>query len=85
MPISIPPIASGIALLLLFTTNPVERFVTKLRIDPCTKEVLQYNLKKIHKYMNITTIHVTHDFNEALYLADRIAVMSNGRILQKGL
>lgn len=34
MPISIPPIASEIALLLLFTTNPVERFVTKLRIDP---------------------------------------------------
>lgn len=34
MPISIPPIASGIALLLLFTTKPIENIVTKLGIDP---------------------------------------------------
>ncbi|WP_252250433.1 ABC transporter permease [Clostridium sp. ZBS13] len=34
MPISIPPIASGIALLLLFTTKPIESIVTKLGIDP---------------------------------------------------
>lgn len=53
-------------------------------LDPCTKEVFQYNLKKIHKKLNTTTIHVTHDFNEALYLADRIAVMENGEIHQIG-
>lgn len=34
VPISIPPIASGIALLLLFTTKPIEDIVCKLGIDP---------------------------------------------------
>ncbi|GAA0075700.1 ATP-binding cassette domain-containing protein [Clostridium sp. CTA-5] len=53
-------------------------------LDPCTKEVFQQNLKKLHKNLNTTTIHVTHDFNEALYLADRIAVMNNGEIHQIG-
>ncbi|MBW6410116.1 ABC transporter ATP-binding protein [Clostridium weizhouense] len=53
-------------------------------LDPCTKEVFQQNLKTLHKNLNTTTIHVTHDFNEALYLADRIAVMNNGEIHQIG-
>ena len=53
-------------------------------LDPCTKEIFQQNLKKMHKNLNTTTIHVTHDFNEALYLADRIAVMNNGKILEIG-
>lgn len=34
MPISIPPIASGIALLLLFSTKPIENIITQLGIDP---------------------------------------------------
>lgn len=53
-------------------------------LDPRTKEAFQHNLKKIHKNLKTTTIHVTHDFNEALYLADRIAVMGNGKIHEIG-
>lgn len=53
-------------------------------LDPHTKEVFQHNLKSLHKKLKTTTIHITHDFNEALYLADRIAVMRNGEIQQIG-
>lgn len=53
-------------------------------LDPNTKREFQINLKKIHKKLNTTTIHVTHDFNEALYLADRIAVINNGQICEIG-
>lgn len=53
-------------------------------LDPCTKEIFQCNLKKYHKKIKTTTIHVTHDFNEAKYLADKIAVIGNGKIYQIG-
>ena len=53
-------------------------------LDPQTKNVFKKELKKIHKLLNTTTIHITHDFTEALYLADRIAVMQDGKILQVG-
>lgn len=53
-------------------------------LDPNTKREFQVNLKKIHKKLHTTTVHVTHDFDEAFYLADRIAVMNNGVICQIG-
>ncbi|MVX63408.1 ATP-binding cassette domain-containing protein [Clostridium chromiireducens] len=53
-------------------------------LDPNTKREFQINLKKIHKKLHTTTIHVTHDFNEALYLADRIAIINKGRICEIG-
>lgn len=53
-------------------------------LDPRTKEIFQYNLKKIHKKLKTTTIHITHDFNEAVYLADRIAIMKDGEICEIG-
>ncbi|RCW82538.1 molybdate/tungstate transport system ATP-binding protein [Halanaerobium sp. DL-01] len=53
-------------------------------VDPVTGEKLINELKKIHNKLGTTTIHVTHDFVEALALADRIAVMNNGKIEQKG-
>jgi len=53
-------------------------------LDPRTREVLQLELKKLHGRIRTTTIHVTHDFEEAMRLADRIAVMSGGRIMQTG-
>ncbi|MGM0379060.1 MAG: tungstate ABC transporter ATP-binding protein WtpC [Bacillota bacterium] len=53
-------------------------------LDPNTKQRLQKDLKRIHKELNTTTIHVTHDFNEALLLADKIAIMNNGKIMQIG-
>lgn len=53
-------------------------------LDPNTKQRLQRDLKKIHRKLNTTTIHVTHDFNEALFLADKVAIMNDGKIVQVG-
>lgn len=53
-------------------------------LDPRTKEDFIKELKKIHKKFNTTTIHITHDFNEAFALADRIGIMKDGRIIQIG-
>ncbi|MGM0602416.1 MAG: ABC transporter ATP-binding protein [Bacillota bacterium] len=53
-------------------------------LDPSTKESFQTELKKIHNKLKTTTLHVTHDFKEALALADRIAIMNEGNIIQIG-
>ncbi|NLV22287.1 MAG: ABC transporter ATP-binding protein [Syntrophomonadaceae bacterium] len=53
-------------------------------LDPRSKEVFQQELKRIHQHIKTTTIHITHDFNEALVLADRMGVMCNGEIVQVG-
>ena len=51
-------------------------------LDPRTQESLREELKRIHKVRGTTTIHVTHDQDEALTLADRIAVIMNGKVVQ---
>lgn len=53
-------------------------------LDPKTGDNIINELKKIHNKLGITTIHVTHNFVEALTLADRIAIMNNGQIEQQG-
>jgi len=53
-------------------------------LDPQTKNKFKKELNKLHKLLETTTIHITHDFTEALYLADRIAVMQDGEIVQVG-
>lgn len=53
-------------------------------LDPATREDFQDELKRIHQKLKTTTLHVTHDFEEAVDLADRIAVMKDGRIVQVG-
>jgi molybdopterin-binding protein len=53
-------------------------------LDPNTRRELAEELKRIHRQLETTTIHVTHNFEEALSLADRIAVMQEGRIVQIG-
>jgi molybdate transport system ATP-binding protein/molybdate/tungstate transport system ATP-binding protein len=47
-------------------------------------ERLRQELKKIHSITKITTIHVTHSFEEAFFLGDRMAVMDKGEIIQLG-
>ncbi len=51
-------------------------------LDPVTRAGLQRELRTIHKDLGLTTLIVTHDMVEALTLADRIAVMRNGELLQ---
>ncbi len=53
-------------------------------LDPATKENLIDDIAKLRSALGFAAIIVTHDFSEALRLADRIAVMDGGRIAQLG-
>jgi ABC-type Fe3+/spermidine/putrescine transport system ATPase subunit len=53
-------------------------------LDPENRENLQQELKRIHRELKITIIHVTHDFSEALILGKHIAVIGKGSIKQTG-
>ncbi len=53
-------------------------------IDRITREELIQEFKRIHKKFNITIIHVTHNFDEALQLADRVAIIKEGTVSQVG-
>ncbi|MFC2016376.1 ATP-binding cassette domain-containing protein [Chloroflexota bacterium] len=54
------------------------------QVDIGSKEDCERELKELHNRLRLTTIHVTHDFEEALALGDRIAVIIEGRIMQIG-
>ncbi|WP_162914463.1 ABC transporter ATP-binding protein [Taklimakanibacter lacteus] len=53
-------------------------------LDVKLKKVLQAELKRLHRSVGVTFVHVTHDLEEAMMLADRICVMRDGAILQLG-
>jgi molybdopterin-binding protein len=53
-------------------------------VDPFTRQVLRRELRELHEREGITTLQVTHDFDEALRLGDLVAVLSEGRIAQSG-
>ena len=51
-------------------------------LDAITRDNLQLEMQRIQKQVRKTTVFVTHDIDEALKLATRIAVMDQGRIIQ---
>ena len=51
-------------------------------LDPLSRRQLQIFIKDLQKKMQLTIVFVTHDLDEALYLADRVAVMNEGLIQQ---
>jgi ABC-type sugar transport system ATPase subunit len=53
-------------------------------LDPNSRRALRDRLRSLHRELGTTTIHVTHNFNEALALGDRVAVLIDGRVLQAG-
>ncbi len=53
-------------------------------LDPASRELLQRELAGLHRALNATVIHVTHDFEEAVALGARIAVIHQGKVLQIG-
>ena len=53
-------------------------------LDLRLRKQLQIELKQIQKEVGITFVHVTHDQEEAMTMADTIAVMNEGRIEQEG-
>ncbi|CAM3449326.1 ABC transporter ATP-binding protein [Halomonas lysinitropha] len=58
--------------------EPLSNLDAKLRVDMRTE------IKKLHLRLGTTIVYVTHDQIEAMTLADRIAVMRDGHILQLG-
>lgn len=53
-------------------------------LDAKIREILQVELRKLVKDLGITCIHATHDTQEAMRVADRIAVFKDGKIEQIG-
>ena len=53
-------------------------------LDVKLKKILQAELKRLHRSLGVTFVHVTHDLEEAMMLADRICVMRDGEALQVG-
>lgn len=60
----------------LLMDEPLSNLDAKLRIQMRTV------IRKLQKELNITTIYVTHDQEEALAISDRIAIMNKGRLMQ---
>ena len=69
-------LATGASLLLL--DEPLSSLDAKISFE------LRYEIRRLVKALGRTAIHVTHDQAEAMAIADRIAVMKKGRILQVG-
>ena len=53
-------------------------------LDAKVRKELRDWLRRLHDEIHVTSVFVTHDQEEALELADRVVVMSNGRIEQVG-
>ncbi|PJF26418.1 MAG: sulfate ABC transporter ATP-binding protein, partial [Phototrophicales bacterium] len=53
-------------------------------LDVKIRGQLRQNLRDIQKRLNVTTILVTHDQEEAFELADRIGIIDRGRLLEVG-
>jgi osmoprotectant transport system ATP-binding protein len=53
-------------------------------LDPVTRDSLGAAYRALHERLGMTTVMVTHDMQEAVLLADRIVVMSAGRIVADG-
>lgn len=69
-------IASGATLLLL--DEPLGALDARLRVE------LRAELRRIVKDFNLTAIHVTHDQNEAMTIADTVVVLKDGTVQQAG-
>ncbi|HZO88160.1 MAG TPA: ATP-binding cassette domain-containing protein [Chthonomonadaceae bacterium] len=53
-------------------------------LDPLVRAELQTELKEIFRRLEKTVVLVTHDMAEAGFLADRIVLLADGRIVQQG-
>jgi len=69
-------LATGARLLLL--DEPLSALDARVRVE------LRYELRRIVKQLGLTTVHVTHDQEEAMSVSDRIVVMRAGGIVESG-
>jgi osmoprotectant transport system ATP-binding protein len=51
-------------------------------IDPVSKRQVREEIRRVHDELRASTLLVTHDLADAFHLADRIAVMREGRVVQ---
>ena len=63
---------------LLLLDEPLSNLDAKLR------ERMRVDLRELQRRLRVTTVYVTHDQVEALFLSHRVAVMRDGRIVQEG-
>ncbi len=63
---------------ILLLDEPLAALDAKLRKDMCLE------LKRIQEQVGITFIHVTHNQEEAMTIADRIAIIADGRLVEEG-
>jgi iron(III) transport system ATP-binding protein len=62
----------------LLLDEPLSNLDAKLRIE------LRSEIRRVCKESGITTVYVTHDQKEALSMADRVAIIDRGRVVQLG-
>ncbi|MBE18731.1 MAG: ABC transporter ATP-binding protein [Thaumarchaeota archaeon] len=53
-------------------------------LDAALRAELRTEIKKLHNKLQVTTVYVTHDQTEAMTMADRIAILKDGKIIQVG-
>jgi iron(III) transport system ATP-binding protein len=53
-------------------------------LDAALRQELREEIRRVQRTLGITTVYVTHDQEEALALADRLAVLHQGRVFQVG-
>ncbi|MFO1330658.1 MAG: ABC transporter ATP-binding protein [Rubrivivax sp.] len=63
---------------LFLLDEPLSNLDAKLRLET------RLELKRLQRTLGVTTVYVTHDQEEAMTLADRVAVFMDGRIVQVG-
>ena len=63
---------------LFLLDEPLSNLDAKLRLET------RVELKNLHKSLNVTTVYVTHDQEEAMTLANRIGVFLKGKLMQVG-
>ena len=53
-------------------------------LDPVTSDELARVIQNLKSQVRLTTVIVSHDLNFALYLSDRVAMISGGQIIEIG-
>ncbi|MBP1884743.1 ABC transporter ATP-binding protein [Sinorhizobium mexicanum] len=53
-------------------------------LDKKLREAMQFEIKRLQERLGATVVYVTHDQDEALTMSDRVAIMSDGHLMQCG-
>jgi spermidine/putrescine ABC transporter ATP-binding subunit len=75
-----------VALARALVTNPAVLLLDEplAALDRHLREEMQFELRRIQTSLQITTVIVTHDQEEALTMSDEVVVMSDGQVVQSG-